>query len=38
MSTAWMRASGSGGSFRMRPVSMRSVSPSKRRRVTIQWM
>ena len=39
MSTAWMRASGRRReSFRMRPVSIRSVSPSKRQRVTIQWM
>ena len=38
MSTAWMRASGSRReSLRMSPVSMRSVSPSKRQRVTIQW-
>ena len=39
MSTAWTRASGNRReSFRIRPVSIRSVSPSKRQRVTIQWM
>ena len=39
MSTAWMRANGNRReSFRIRPVSMRSVSASKRQRVTIQWM
>ena len=38
MSTAWMRASGSRReSFLMSPVSIRSVSPSRRQRVTIQW-
>ena len=38
MSTAWTRASGSRReSFRMSPVSILSVSPSKRQRVTIQW-
>ncbi len=39
MSTACIRASGRRReSLRMKPVSMRSVSPSKRQRVTIQWM
>ena len=37
MSTAWIRASGRRReSFLIRPVSIRSVSPSKRQRVTIQ--